>query len=93
MVIISFVGFIYTNGLNSGGDGTGRKRTADLLAIVQQDQRLGSTARGEIKVQLLFLGSLGQTLCTGRAGHQDDDDLVGALHIPKANMHEALRGE
>lgn len=50
MVMISFVGFISTNGLDSGGDGTGRQRTADLLAIVQQDQRLGSTARGEIKV-------------------------------------------
>lgn len=93
MVTISFIVFISVDGLDAGGDGAWRQRAADLLTIIQQDQRLGGAARSQIKEQLLLLGSLGQPLGTGRTGDQDDLNTVGTLHIPKANMYESLRGE
>lgn len=93
MVTISFFVFVSSDELDAGCYGAGRQRTADLLAIIQQDQRLGGAARGQIKEQLLLLGSLGEPLRTGRTRDQDDLNTVGTLHIPKANMYESLRGE
>lgn len=93
MVTISFIVIVSSDGLDAGCNGAGRKRTADLLAIIQQDQRLGGAARSQIKEQLLLLGSLGQPFGAGRTGDQDDLNTVGTLHIPKANMYESLRGE
>lgn len=93
MVTISFIVFVSSDGLDAGCNGAGRQRTADLLAIIQQYQRLGGAPRGQIKEQPLFLGSLGQTLRTGRTRAQDNLNTVGTLHIPKANMYESLRGK
>lgn len=93
MVTISFIVIVSSDGLDAGCNGAGRKRTADLLAIIQQDQRLGGAARSQIKEQLLLLGSLGQPFGPGRTRDQDDLNTVGTLHIPKANMYELLRGE
>ena len=93
MVTISFIVIVSSDGLYAGSNGAGRKRTADLLAIIQQDQRLGGAARSQIKEQLLFLGGLGQPFRTGRTRDQDNLDAIGTLHIPKANMYESLRGE
>ena len=93
MVTISFIVIVSSDGLYAGSNGAGRKRTADLLAIIQQDQRLGGAARGHIKEQLLLLGSLGQSLGTGRTRDQDDLNTVGTLDIPKANMYESIRGK
>lgn len=93
MVTISFFVFVSSDELDAGCNGTWRQRTADLLAIIQQDQRFGDAARGQIKEQLLLLGRLGQPLGAGRTRDQDDLNTVGTLHIPKANMYESLRGE
>lgn len=93
MVTISFIVFVSIDRLDAGRNGAGRQRAADLLAIIQQDQRLGGAARSQIKEQLLLLGSLGQPFGAGRTRDQDDHNTVGTLHIPKANMYESLRGE
>lgn len=93
MVTISFIVFVSSDGLDAGRNGTWRQRAADLLTIIQQDQRLGGAARGQIKEQLLLLSSLGQPLGTGRTRDQDNLDAIGTLHISKANVYESLRGK
>ena len=71
MIFIFFLSFgnVVGSRLNAFGDGAGRQRTADNLSIVHHDQRLGGATGGEIKVQLLLLGNLGQSLRTRRTGN------------------------
>lgn len=92
MVTISFIVLVSSDGLDAGGYGAGRQCTADLLAIIQQDQCFGGAARSQIEEHLLLLSSLGQPFGAGRTRDQDDLNTVGTLHIPKTNMHELLRG-
>ena len=71
MIFIFFLSFgnVVGSRLNAFSDGAGRQRAADDLSIVHHDQRLGGTTGGEIKVQLLLLGNLGQSLRTRRTGN------------------------
>ena len=68
MIFIFFLSFgnVVGSRLNAFSDGAGRQRAADNLSIVHHDQCLGGTTGGEIKVQLLLLGNLGQSLRTRR---------------------------
>ena len=71
MIFIFFLSFgnVVGSRLNAFSDGAGRQRAADNLSIVHHDQRLGGRTGGEIKVQLLLLGNLGQSLRTRRTGN------------------------
>ena len=71
MIFIFFLSFgnVVGSCLNAFSDSAGRQRAANNLSIVHHDQRLGGTTGGEIKVQLLLLGNLGQSLRTRRTGN------------------------
>lgn len=92
MVVVSFAVFFGFVHLDSRGDGARRQRAANQLAVLQKNQRLGGSARGQIKVVLVCLGRLDEPLCVGGTGRQDGFDAVCADHIAEPNVDKSLWG-
>ena len=60
MFNVSFTVFVIVSALDSRRNRARGERAADELAVIEQNQRLGRPAAGEVKEYLLLLGGLGQ---------------------------------